>query len=229
MPAEIPVACVHDCAQLSLTVTRSITTGCVGCSLSVAERLDPLHGVVPIRHLADDGVLGGKAGVFGGDHEELATARSRRLCLRLRHRDHTLRVRGVGRRRVDGRVARPAAALPCRVAALDDEVRHDAMEGRVVVEAGAGERHERRGRVRRQLLVERDLEVAAVGLEDEHVRLRLVERRPRASWRRRRPSPPALRRPRSLPPSTRRRRCRRRSPRGQARPGRGLQRARARS
>ena len=45
------------------------------------------------------------------------------------------------------------------------------MEGRTVEEAVLGERDERRGRVRRELLVERDREGAAVRHDDEAVRL----------------------------------------------------------
>ena len=62
-----------------------------------------------------------EARVLGRDDEELAARGARRLGAGLRHRDDALRVRRVGRRHVDRRVAGPAVAGLRRVAALDDE------------------------------------------------------------------------------------------------------------
>src|SRR5206468_11519350 len=77
---------------------------------------------------------------------------------------------------IDGRVAGAARAGAGRVAALDHEARHDPVEDRVIEEAGARERDERRGRPRRELLVERDRERAAIRLDGEQVRGLRVER-----------------------------------------------------
>src|SRR4249920_3723942 len=141
-----------------------------------AEGVDALDGVHAVRHLADDCVLGWEARVVAGHDEELAARRPRRLDPGLRHRNHAPRVGGVRGRHVDGRVAGAARARLGRIAALDHEPRHDAMEDRVVEVAGARERHERRRRLRREPGVERHGERPATRVEHERVRLRFVER-----------------------------------------------------
>ncbi len=60
----------------------------------------------------------------------------------LRHRHHALGVGEVGRRLLDDAVAGAAGAGAERVAALDDEVRRDPVEGEVVVEAFFGKEDE---------------------------------------------------------------------------------------
>ena len=62
------------------------------------------------------------------------------------------------------------------IAALDHEVRHDAVEDRVVEEAVPGERDQRRRRVRRELGVQADGERSAARLEHEPVAHACVER-----------------------------------------------------
>ena len=91
-------------------VTESITTGWGGCSVAGSPSCaDPLDDVDALRHRADDRVVGRQADVVAGDDEELAARRFPRGSVGgLRHRDDTLRVGGVGRRRVDRLVARTA-------------------------------------------------------------------------------------------------------------------------
>ena len=156
-------------------MTRSITTGIEGGpsptpSASIASTVSMFS-----RDLADDRVLRRQAHVWPCDDEELAARCARRLGLALRHRDDPLRVGGIGRRHVDGLVARPAASRSGRIAALDHEAGDDAMERCVVEEAAPGERDERGGCLRRRLLVELDRELAAVGLHDEPVDLGRIE------------------------------------------------------
>ena len=182
-------------------MTRSITTGFEGGpspapSASIASTVS-----IPSVTLPTTAYSGGRPASGAGDDEELAARGPRRLGLRLRHRDDASGVGGVGRRHVDGLVARPAASRPGRVAALDHEAGHDAMEGRAVEEAALGERDERGGRLRRRLLVELDRERAAVRLDDELVGLVRRRARPSAPAARRRPSAPAPR-PASHSPST---------------------------
>src|SRR5262245_38762082 len=139
------------------------------------ERVDPLHRVHSRRDGADDRVVGRQAGVVAGDDEELATGRAGCLDLRLGHGHDALRVLRVGGWHVDRRVAGAARARLRRVAALDHEARHDAVEDRVVEVPVVGERDERGRRLRRELLVERDRERAAARVERQRVGLGRVE------------------------------------------------------
>src|SRR6478609_2810193 len=56
------------------------------------DRRDLRDHVVALGHLAQQRVVGRKAGVGGGDDEELAARRACRLDLGLRHRDDAARV-----------------------------------------------------------------------------------------------------------------------------------------
>src|SRR5918995_5762955 len=141
-----------------------------GRPVAGAESLDRAHGLHPLRDRADDRVVRREPCVRCGYDEELAPGASRRLGARLRHRDDALRVPRVAGRWVDGRIAGAARPGAGRVAALDHEARNDAVEGRVVVEAGLGKRDERRRRLRRERRVERDREVAAARPDHELVR-----------------------------------------------------------
>ena len=112
-PAAIPVAGVHALSALPYgdpldhdRLRRLLGGG-------VAERFDPLDGLVALRHLADDRVLGRQGSILGRDDEELAAARSRRLGLASwpspRRRAYT-RPRKAARRRSSS----PARRRPCR-------------------------------------------------------------------------------------------------------------------
>ena len=83
--------------------------------------------------------------------------------------------RRAGRLGDDG-VARTAGSRPSRVAALDHEVRHDAVPREPVVEALTGEEHEVVDALRRGLGVEGDSERAARGHERRGVRLCRIDR-----------------------------------------------------
>jgi hypothetical protein len=72
-------------------------------------------------------------------------------------------------------VARAAPAGALGIAALDDEAGHDPVEGQAVVEAVAGVHHEVVDRVRRQLGIELEDDVAAVGGDGDLVDQVLVD------------------------------------------------------
>ena len=113
--------------------------------------------------------------VFGaGDDEELRPGGSRGIGLRLGPRE-LARLVPVGREFGHDRVAGAAGAGVLRVAALDHEVGDDAVECRVVVEPGPGERHEVVDADRRVGGVERDHHVAARRVDRRRVGLRRVD------------------------------------------------------
>ena len=121
----------------STAVTDSTTTGWVGCSVAGSPSV-PISSTTsrPVRHLADDRVVGRQADVGARDDEELAARRARRLGLRSspsRRRPSRTR-RPPPARRPSSSPGPPPPALR-RVAALDHEAGDDPVEDRVVEEA----------------------------------------------------------------------------------------------
>ena len=161
-----------------LSVAFSMTTGEVGRSWSSTGSLPMLlRDVHAADHAAGDGVVGRQPGVGRGDDEELAARGARRVGLGLGHRDDPRRVGEIGRRRLDHGVARPAHAGAERVAALDDEVAHDPVEGQPVVEAALDEVGERGRRLGRAAGGQADGDRAAVRLQVDVVALARLEPR----------------------------------------------------
>ena len=106
------------------SVAFEMTIGTIGCSLPFAGTFAMRSTVaLPSGDLADERVVRRQARVGGGDDEELAARRARRLALGLGHRDGALRVLEVRGRLLADRVAGAAEAVAERVAALDDEGR----------------------------------------------------------------------------------------------------------
>src|SRR3954454_18983022 len=137
---------------------------------------DPLHDALAAGDLAEQRVVGReRERVVAGDDEELRAGGARRLLRGLGHRDHALRVLQRPRRLLHDGVAGTALPGALGVAALEDELRHDPVDQRVVIELVVGEVLERAAGHRRAPGVERDLERAAVGLQRRHVGLRRIE------------------------------------------------------
>src|SRR3954469_11930185 len=101
--------------------------------------LDAEGGVHALHYVAEEVVvLRQLAGAVVDADEEL---RAVGVLAGVRHRDRAERVLAL-HRLVAPLVARAAAPAALRVAALDDEVRHHAVEGEAVVEPVAGQRDE---------------------------------------------------------------------------------------
>ena len=167
-------------AQGPETVTRSMKMVSVGrweervrgVGVGARERLDRPGDVQAAGHAAEAGVVVRQARGVARDDEELGAVGVR---AGVRHRDRAGRV-AVARQLVVEGVAGAAAAGALGVAALDDEVPHDAVEGEPVVEALAGEEDEVVDGDRRAPRLEGDRDVAAARPQRGRVARRRVDR-----------------------------------------------------
>ena len=125
----------------------------------VRDLVDDVHAG---RDLPEDRVLPVEPGaLLGGDDEELAAVR---VGAAVRHRERAADDRPAVRLVLE-LVARPTGAVPARAAALDHEVRNDAMERQAVVVALGGKLDEVPDGLGRVLVVELDVDRAVVGVE----------------------------------------------------------------
>ena len=111
--------------------------------------------------MPEHGVLVVEVGLRAKRKKKLRPIRVRPL---VGHRQHSSRIMGVVRVELIRKGAAPdrlaALARSRRVAALDHEARHEAVEGRAVVRAGRGQGQEIEGAARRGVASQFQFEVA---------------------------------------------------------------------
>src|SRR5262249_18005139 len=129
--------------------------------VALLDAVDVLHAA---HHLAEDGVVAVEVWRRAVGDVELAPRGVGMLAARHRQRAaHVLPLAELG---LD-RVARAAGAVALGIAALDDEVRHDAVEGEVVVKTLLGQRDEVLDGLGCILRVELDADLVAVLQRDD--------------------------------------------------------------